>query len=46
MDQQETFANKVLAFSESLKHVSIDLPRNYRIVNPFSGTQKMPSIRQ
>ncbi|WP_424320611.1 uracil-DNA glycosylase family protein [Lacticaseibacillus chiayiensis] len=40
MDQQETFANKVLAFNESLKHVSIDLPRNYRIVNPFSSAQK------
>ncbi|WP_249934020.1 uracil-DNA glycosylase family protein [Lacticaseibacillus zeae] len=37
---QETFARKVLAFSESLKHVSIDLPRNYRTVNPFSGAQK------
>lgn len=40
MTFMSTFGEKVLSFHEELASVSIDLPKNYRILNPYSGKNR------
>ncbi|MBA1393336.1 DUF4918 family protein, partial [Lactobacillus sp. XV13L] len=40
MTDMSTFGEKVLSFHEELARVSIGLPKNYRILNPYSGKNR------
>ncbi len=40
MHNQVTFSKKVLAFNKELAHVSVELPDQFSVINPYSGEQK------
>ncbi len=40
MIKQKTFSDRVLEFNEWLANISLDLPSNYSISNPFNGQNK------
>ncbi|BDZ31792.1 DUF4918 family protein [Lactiplantibacillus sp. WILCCON 0030] len=40
MDNQNTFEENIARFNAALGNISIDLPKNYMILNPYSGEKK------
>ena len=40
MVEEKTFAQKVIQFNKNLSKISMELPDGFRIINPFSGSQK------
>ncbi|WP_228765813.1 hypothetical protein [Bombilactobacillus apium] len=40
MDNQNTFGENIAQFNAELGAFSIDLPKNYMILHPYSGEQK------
>lgn len=40
MKKEKTFAQSVVQFNKSLSEVSIELPDGFKLINPFSGSQK------
>ena len=40
MKKEKTFAQNVIQFNKSLSEVSIELPDGFKLINPFSGSQK------
>ena len=40
MKQKQTFSDKVFQFDQELGNVKIDLPAPYKIINPYSGSNK------
>ena len=45
---RKTTAQKILAFNDTLKSASINLPEKYRLINPFAGVnqQQIAQITQ
>ena len=46
--KSKTIAQKILAFNDMLKDVSINLPEKYRLINPFTSAnqQQIAQITQ
>ena len=40
MNEEKTFAQKVIQFDENLSNISIELPEGFKIINPFNGDKK------
>lgn len=40
MTEEKTFAQKVIQFDENLSNISIELPEDFKIINPFNGDKK------
>ena len=40
MKQKQTFSDKVFKYDQELGNVKIDLPAPYKIINPYSGSNK------
>lgn len=40
MVEEKTFAQKVIQFNKNLSKISMELPDDFRIINPFSGKQR------
>lgn len=40
MKKTITFAEQILKFNERLSRETFDMPNNYKIINPFNGSQK------
>lgn len=43
MPKQESFGERVLAFYSDLSKTVIELPENFKIINPYNGTSKCKS---
>lgn len=41
MPKQESFGERVLAFYSDLSKTVIELPENFKIINPYNGTQNV-----
>ena len=41
MDIEFTFADKVLEFNRKLAEVSLALPQNFKVINPFNGDSQL-----
>lgn len=45
MNEEKTFAQKVIQFDENLSNISIELPEGFKIINPFNGDKKKLFIK-
>lgn len=37
MNKEKTFAQKVIEYNDKISNISIELPKGFRVVNPFNG---------
>lgn len=40
MNKEKTFAQKVIEYNDKISNISIELPKGFRIVNPFNGENR------
>ena len=40
MNKEKTFAQKVIEYNDKISNISIELPKGFRVVNPFNGENR------